>query len=287
MKRIVLLNVAACSLALCVNAAQIVFDGTSLFSGYTLGFSNAVPAQLLRTLPNSFTITNVAVSGQTGAAMLADFNSQVAPLAGASDAIVFDMFTNDLASEGVDVETAKARCVEYRSRCFAAGFKWVFIRAVSPRSGDAKAFTEANRVAINGWLAETFPTNVYGLDESRIFGPYDRSQKQFTWGNPWFLDSVHLNVDGIALDASALRRKMVEVGFLQFDPPSVAVQTFPGVIVSGAIGNTYRIEAATSLDGAWAEVARVRLTNSTQVWFDDSGAKDRFYRASIGDSALE
>lgn len=267
------------ALSISAHAGQIAFDGTSLMAGYTLGYSNAVPAQLARTLPNVWTVTNIAIGGQTGAQLLADFGTQVAPLASTSEAIVFDMFTNDLAVEGVDIETAKARCVDYRSRCFAAGFTWVFIRAVSPRSGDAKTFTETNRVAINTWLAETFPTNAYGFDEPRIWGPYDRTQKHFTWGNPWFLDSVHLNVDGIALDAASLRRKMVAVGFLQFEPPTVEIKTFPGVLVTGAIGSTYRIEAAQSPEGQWIEIGRLTLTNSTQIWFDAFGGKDRFYRS--------
>jgi lysophospholipase L1-like esterase len=265
---------------------KIVFDGTSLLSGFTLGASNSMPAQLARTLPTNYTIWNYSVGGQTGADMLSDFDQQIAPLGPTSDAIVFDMGTNDLAIEGADVETVKARYIEYRARCVAAGFRWIFIRPLSPRAGDSLTFSETNRVTINQWLMATYPTNVYDpASEPRIFGPWGGYTRWFMddqgvghWGNEWFLDSVHLNLTGLPLDAAALRRKMVAEGFLKFEPPIVGVHFAPAVTISGAIGNQYRIDASDALSD-WHEVARVTLTQSEQTWFDPSSASGQFYRA--------
>lgn len=65
--------------------------------------------------------------------------------------------------------------------------------------------------------------------------------------------------------------------------PAVALDTYPGITVSGSVGSTYAVEYATALaPDTWLPLTSVTLTNATQLVFDPSpmsGPTKRFYRA--------
>jgi len=57
------------------------------------------------------------------------------------------------------------------------------------------------------------------------------------------------------------------------DDPSLALDLYPGLAVSGAIGRTYRIESASTADASdWQSAGQITLTKSPQVWFDENAA---------------
>lgn len=65
---------------------------------------------------------------------------------------------------------------------------------------------------------------------------------------------------------------------------SLSLAFYPGVAVSGAVGRTYRIDAATSPDSAsWKPVGQITLTKSPQNWFDEISPSEPklFYRAVL------
>jgi serine/threonine-protein kinase len=70
-------------------------------------------------------------------------------------------------------------------------------------------------------------------------------------------------------------------------PPMSAtliVNLHPGLTIFGAVGKTYRIEAAESSPGAldWVSVGTITLTHPVELWFDSEPARrsDRLYRAT-------
>jgi hypothetical protein len=201
------------------NRLHIICDGTSLTQGSFLPnpTTDCYPTQLGRTIGSAYTITNLGIGGQRGDTMLANFATKVAPLYDATkrQAIIFEMGTNDMAVEGASVDTVLTRYRDYYDRCRAVGWSptRIFIRPLSPRSSDSLTFTEANRVFINRWLTLNFPHSVVDpASEPRIYGPW--VGPHFAAGDVWFLDSVHPTVAGTALDAEAIRKKLVREGFL-------------------------------------------------------------------------
>lgn len=69
------------------------------------------------------------------------------------------------------------------------------------------------------------------------------------------------------------------------DEPNIEIGQFPGLTITGKIGETYLIEATPSLRNinTWNEVARVTLSKPTQSWIDEGapGLALRYYRATL------
>lgn len=63
--------------------------------------------------------------------------------------------------------------------------------------------------------------------------------------------------------------------------PELTLKTYAGLTVTGAVGRTYRIEAALDPQGPWAPVGTLKLDSSPSFWFDFDSPQNplRLYRA--------
>jgi len=65
-------------------------------------------------------------------------------------------------------------------------------------------------------------------------------------------------------------------------PVLLSMDIYPGVTLTGTVGQTYRVEwSPLASGGTWTPVATVLLTNTTQLCVDTSSPcrTNRFYRA--------
>ncbi|HWH71515.1 MAG TPA: hypothetical protein VNT26_19215 [Candidatus Sulfotelmatobacter sp.] len=70
-----------------------------------------------------------------------------------------------------------------------------------------------------------------------------------------------------------------DAGAQPVSPANLALNTYPGLQLTGVVGRTYRIESSTNLTD-WTTETTLLLTASPQVWIDANGlGQKKFYRA--------
>ena len=63
--------------------------------------------------------------------------------------------------------------------------------------------------------------------------------------------------------------------------PSLDLDTYPGLQITGIVGRTYRIESSPDMN-TWSVEAEVVLETKTFLWIDENGlGKKEFYRAVL------
>lgn len=133
---------------------RIVADGDSLTVGQGLSAGQEWPALLATDLGGSYSISNVAVGGQTQAEMNADAETQVDALFSASNTdniYVNWASTNDLYY-GVDADTTYRRIREGCLRRRAKGFRVVLVNVIDRNDGGGVAGFDTRRASLNTLL---------------------------------------------------------------------------------------------------------------------------------------
>lgn len=198
------------------DTGTIVCDGNSLTIASGMG-QTPYPTQLGALLGGTWNVTNVGVSGQNTAAMLADAATQVDVLCGAAWMGEFDSGsvvvcwegTNDLCLNE-DPHAAYGRLVTYCQGRRAAGFKAVIL-TITPRSnaGVPGSF-EANRQILNALIRAGWPTFADALADvaadPRLGDAGDETDATY------YLDLVHMTTAGYAIVASIVKAAINTLG---------------------------------------------------------------------------
>ncbi len=62
---------------------------------------------------------------------------------------------------------------------------------------------------------------------------------------------------------------------------SLALQTYPGLKITGIVGRSYRVEASTDAEN-WATETTILLTKTPYLWIDENAVTEKkFYRAFL------
>jgi hypothetical protein len=98
--------------------------------------------------------------------------------------------------------------------------------------------------------------------------------------------SIVANDDYILAATDVVPPYLIRSGLLGTpEEPSIEIGQYPGLTITGKVGETYLIEATPNLRNltTWNEVARVTLAKPTQSWIDEGapGLATRYYRATL------